>query len=209
MALFHPHKVNPELLENPSPEKLAQTIEVQNEFYQKWFEEEKLKAFREIEDMVTGQPQFYAFIKGTPDQPKCKFTRRLVEQFAAKGYRYRTFDILKDERIRQWLKFYSNWPTFPQIFLSGKFVGGVDIVTELIEGGEFDDMVPQAAKKLPPLDEFKELLTQHKVVALIEGQADTPSSQSSQELITLLKRNGVKFVAVDTIQRPDYLQALQ
>jgi glutaredoxin-related protein len=45
------------------------------------------------------------------------------------------------------MKFYSNWPTFPQIFLDGKFVGGVDIVTELIESGEFDEMVPKTAKK--------------------------------------------------------------
>jgi len=56
IALFHPHKMNPEILENPSPDKLASTIEVQNEFYKRWFEEEKKKAFREIEDMVTSQP---------------------------------------------------------------------------------------------------------------------------------------------------------
>ena len=74
--------------------------------------------------------------------PKCKFTRKLVELFAAAGYKYRHFDILKDERIRQWLKFYSSWPTFPQVFLGGKFVGGVDIVLELVDSGEFDDMVP-------------------------------------------------------------------
>jgi hypothetical protein len=48
--------MNPEILENPSPDKLASTIEVQNEFYKRWFEEEKKKAFREIEDMVTSQP---------------------------------------------------------------------------------------------------------------------------------------------------------
>jgi hypothetical protein len=53
LAFFHPHKVQPELIENPSPEKLATTAELQNEFYLKWFEEEKKKAFREIEDMVT------------------------------------------------------------------------------------------------------------------------------------------------------------
>ena len=63
--------------------------------------------------MVTGPPGFFIFIKGTPDQPKCKFTRKLLELFAPSGYRFRSFDILKDERIRQWLKFYSKWPTFP------------------------------------------------------------------------------------------------
>jgi monothiol glutaredoxin len=74
----------------------------------------------------------------------------LLELLHPNGYRFRTFDILKDERIRQWLKFYSNWPTFPQIFLGAKFVGGVDIVSELIEAGEFDAMVPANAKKPVP-----------------------------------------------------------
>jgi hypothetical protein len=60
---------------------LISLIETQNEFYQKWFEEEKLKAFREIDDMVKSNP-FFAFIKGTPEAPKCKFTRRLVEMFS-------------------------------------------------------------------------------------------------------------------------------
>lgn len=52
LVLYHPHKAQPDLLENPSPEKVAQTAERENEFYLKWFEEEKKKAFREIEDMV-------------------------------------------------------------------------------------------------------------------------------------------------------------
>ena len=157
LCLYHPHKVQPEKIENPSPEKLAQTAEVQNEFYLKWFEEEKKKAFREIEDMVTTNP-FFMFIKGSPEQPKCKFTRKLLETLAPFNYRFRTFDILKDERIRQWLKFYSNWPTFPQVFLAGKLVGGVDIVCELIENEEFDAMVPEGARKPSPEQEAKELL---------------------------------------------------
>lgn len=82
MALFHPHKAAPEVIENPSPERLLSTIETQQEFYSKWFEEERAKAFREIEDLVVQSPQFLAFIKGSPQEPKCKFTRRLVESFS-------------------------------------------------------------------------------------------------------------------------------
>jgi len=65
-------------------------------------------------------------------------------------YDYKTFNIFSDERIRQWLKVYSNWPTFPQVFINGKFVGGIDVITELIEEGEFDAMVPESCKPLPP-----------------------------------------------------------
>ncbi len=107
---------------------------------------------------MTQEPKFTMFIKGSPAAPKCKFTRKLLEVLAPGQYRFRTFDILADERIRQWLKFYSAWPTFPQIFLGGKFVGGVDIVCDLVEAGEFDAMVPQNAKKPAPEAEFKELL---------------------------------------------------
>jgi hypothetical protein len=78
LAIVHPHKLNPEILQNPSPEQLTSTIETQNEFYKKWFEEEKKKAFREIEDLVKTNP-FFCFIKGSPEAPKCKFTRKLVE----------------------------------------------------------------------------------------------------------------------------------
>jgi Grx4 family monothiol glutaredoxin len=140
---------------------------------------------------------FFMFIKGTPEQPKCKFTRKLLELLAPQSYRFRTFDILNDERIRQWLKFYSSWPTFPQIFLNGKFVGGVDIVSELIEAGEFDSMVPEKARKPVPEVEARELLAQHKVLVLIEGTTDNPTSPESKDLVALLHRNGVKFIALD------------
>ncbi|CDW76674.1 monothiol glutaredoxin-s17-like [Stylonychia lemnae] len=208
LALIHPHKMNPEVIQNPSPDQLNSVIETQNEFYQKWFEEEKLKAFREIDDMVKNNP-FFAFIKGSPEQPKCKFTRRLVEMFGKSQYKYKSFDILSDERIRQWLKFYSNWPTFPQIFLEGSFVGGVDIVTELIEGGEFEEMVPKVCKALPPLEEFQVLLNEHKVLALIQGSADVPQGENSQNLVNLLKSIGVKYVAIDLTQKEALAKALQ
>jgi len=76
----------------------------------------------------------------------------LVETLAtnSKGpYEYETFNILADERIRLWLKSYSNWPTFPQIFINQKFIGGIDVLTELVENDEFDEIVPQQCKPLP------------------------------------------------------------
>ena len=105
------------------------------------------------------------FIKGTLDAPKCKFTRKLVDSLAPYSYRnIKTFSILDDERIRQWLKFYSNWPTFPQVFIDGSFVGGIDVVTELIEDGEFDEMMPDSCKKLSPKEALAEFLGLNKVV---------------------------------------------
>ena len=110
------------------------------------------------------------FIKGTLDAPKCKFTRKLVDSLAPYSYRnIKTFSILDDERIRQWLKFYSNWPTFPQVFIDGSFVGGIDVVTELIEDGEFDEMMPASCKKLPPKEALVEFLAMNKVVVFLSA----------------------------------------
>lgn len=84
----------------------------------------------------------FVFMKGEQHAPKCKFSKKLMASFKDSsngiGYKFGSFDILSDERIRQWLKFYSDWPTFPQVFVKGEFHGGVDVVCELIENGEFD-----------------------------------------------------------------------
>lgn len=91
----------------------------------------------DIENLIKSSGMFL-FIKGSPQEPKCKFTRKLLESLGKSQYRFKHHDILKDERLRQWLKFYSQWPTFPQIFVNGEFVGGVDVVTELVDSGEFE-----------------------------------------------------------------------
>ena len=82
------------------------------------FDEEKKRAFRDIKALIDSAPIFM-FIKGTLDAPKCKFTRKMVETLAPFKYRgIKTFNILEDERIRQWLKFYSSWPSFPEVFVA-------------------------------------------------------------------------------------------
>lgn len=113
-----------------------------------------------------------------------------------------------DERIRNWLKIYSNWPTYPQVFLEGKFVGGVDIVTDLIEAGEFDEMVPASCKSVSALEEWQQVLISNKVVALIQGDVDQPLHMPCQDFVAILKRNGVQFTAVDADKRPELLDAL-
>ena len=131
---------------------MTEVVERENSFYKEWFEQEMKKVFRDIEGHIGTFP-FFCFIKGTKEEPKCKFTKRLVnELLGPKGYDYKTFNILQDERIRQWIKLYTKWPTFPQIFMNGKFVGGIDVVSELMEEDEFDQIVPQNCKALAPVD---------------------------------------------------------
>ena len=76
------------------------------------------------------------FMKGTPDQPMCGFSARTVAILQSVGAPFAAVNILPDPRIRQELSALSNWPTIPQLFIDGEFVGGCDIVTEMYEAGE-------------------------------------------------------------------------
>ena len=76
------------------------------------------------------------FMKGSPDFPQCGFSGRLVQILQACGAQFASTDVLSDDQIRQGIKDFSNWPTIPQLYINGEFVGGSDIVTEMYESGE-------------------------------------------------------------------------
>ena len=78
------------------------------------------------------------FMKGNPEEPKCGFSRTLIGILNETGIPYGTFDIFSDEDVRQGLKKYSNWPTYPQVYVKGELVGGLDIIKELKESGDLD-----------------------------------------------------------------------
>ncbi|KAI0750166.1 glutaredoxin [Daedaleopsis nitida] len=81
------------------------------------------------------------FMKGNPDQPRCGFSRRIVALLRDQGVEFGSFDILSDEGVRAGLKVLNNWPTFPQLVINGEFVGGLDIVAEMVENGELKEML--------------------------------------------------------------------
>ncbi|XP_077488231.1 glutaredoxin 3 [Amblyomma americanum] len=88
-----------------------------------------------LEHLINKAPVM-VFMKGSPDAPRCGFSRTLVEIFKKNNVTYGSFDILMDEDVRQGLKQYSNWPTYPQVYAKGTLVGGLDIIKELEESGE-------------------------------------------------------------------------
>jgi len=79
------------------------------------------------------------FMKGDPQEAKCGFSRTIVSLLQEHDIAFGSFDILTDEEVRQGLKEYSKWPTYPQLYAKGKLIGGLDIIKELIEGGEFKE----------------------------------------------------------------------
>jgi monothiol glutaredoxin len=87
------------------------------------------------------------FMKGTPDFPQCGFSAHTVEILKSYGVPFATEDVLSNPAVRDGIKRYTNWPTIPQIFIDGKFVGGCDILHELHERGQLEPMLKAALGK--------------------------------------------------------------
>jgi monothiol glutaredoxin len=84
------------------------------------------------------------FMKGNRNFPQCGFSAATIEVFEELGAPYTTVDVLADQEVREAVKSYSNWPTIPQVFINGKFVGGCDIVREMHSSGELQTLVKAA-----------------------------------------------------------------
>ena len=91
---------------------------------------------QKIHDTVTGSP-VVLFMKGTPQMPQCGFSARAIQILQSCGVKNLvTVNVLTDPDIRQGVKDYANWPTVPQLYINGEFVGGSDIMTEMYQSGE-------------------------------------------------------------------------
>jgi monothiol glutaredoxin len=84
------------------------------------------------------------FMKGTPLFPQCGFSSRAVAILERLGVQYASVDVLQDMEIRQGIKEFSEWPTIPQLYVKGEFVGGSDIMMEMFEAGELEQLVTDA-----------------------------------------------------------------
>ena len=87
------------------------------------------------------------FMKGTPLFPQCGFSGRAIAILDHLGVPFETVDVLQDQEIRQGIKEYSDWPTIPQLYVKGEFVGGSDIMMEMFESGELQQLVGAEAKQ--------------------------------------------------------------
>ena len=88
-----------------------------------------------------GQSRVVLFMKGSKHFPQCGFSAQVVQILKQKGAEFKDVNILADAELRQGLKEYSSWPTFPQLYVGGKLVGGCDIVSSLNESGELDTVL--------------------------------------------------------------------
>ena len=94
-----------------------------------------------IQEQVSSNP-IVLYMKGTPQFPQCGFSATVAQILKLCGQEgYASVNVLADEEIRQGIKEYANWPTIPQLYINGEFVGGCDIVREMYESGELQEML--------------------------------------------------------------------
>ena len=90
---------------------------------------------------IVGGNDIVLFMKGTALFPQCGFSSRAIAILDRLGAKYQTVDVLQDPEIRQGIKAYSDWPTIPQLYVKGEFVGGSDIMMEMFESGELQELL--------------------------------------------------------------------
>lgn len=88
-----------------------------------------------IQKLVTDN-RVFLFMKGTPEMPQCGFSKAVVDVLKKHSVEFGAFDVLSDGEVREGVKEFSNWPTIPQLYVNGEFVGGCDIVREMDKSGE-------------------------------------------------------------------------
>ncbi len=95
-------------------------------------------------DKLVKDNKVLVFMKGNKLMPQCGFSNNVVQILNTLGVPYQTVDVLADPEIRQGIKEYSNWPTIPQVYINGEFVGGSDVMIELFQNGELQQKVEVA-----------------------------------------------------------------
>ncbi|MEN9704458.1 MAG: hypothetical protein RLZZ393_337 [Pseudomonadota bacterium] len=103
-----------------------------------------MDAIERIKGHLAAQP-VVLFMKGTPDFPQCGFSSKTVAALRAVGAPFHAVNIFEDPELREAIKHYSNWPTFPQLYVKGELIGGCDIAMQMYQSGELKQLVDEAA----------------------------------------------------------------
>ena len=139
----------------------------------------------------------------TKDEPRCGFSRKVVAAVTDTGMAFETFDILSDEEVRQGLKEYSNWPTYPQLYAGGELLGGCDIILEMAAGGELKGALEGAAAagKNATAARIKSLVSSSPVMLFMKGTKEEPRCGFSRKVVAAVQGTGMEFGTFDILVR--------
>lgn len=158
-----------------------------------------------LKELTNASPAML-FLKGSPSAPECGFSRQTVAMLDGLEAEYGYFDILRDNEVRQGLKEYSNWPTYPQLYVKGELVGGLDILKEMHENGELAAILP---KKKNLEERLKSLTHSAPVMVFMKGNPDAPKCGFSRTLMEILAETQIKFQTFDILQDDEVRQGLK
>ncbi|GAX11972.1 hypothetical protein FisN_8Lh064 [Fistulifera solaris] len=161
--------------------------------------EEQIK--QRLQRLITSA-EVMLFIKGTPDAPKCGFSRQAMELLQEENIPFGSFDILSDEVVRQELKKYSDWPTYPQLYVRGELMGGLDIMKEMKqEEGGLRQQLKIASTGAPSLQErLAALVKRHRVMLFMKGLPSAPRCGFSRQIVQLLDEENISYDSFDILQ---------
>jgi len=161
------------------------------------------------------------FMKGEPSAAQCKFSKKLMGLFQTINFsEFNSFNILEDEDIRAGLKTYSNWKTYPQIYIKGELIGGVDIVAELIEDEEFGTVVQEALSTGANNNEqssgetlnakLERVINKDRIMLFMKGTPEQPRCGFSAQMIQLLQNTtSHHFSTFDILEDNEVRQGLK
>ncbi|XP_037532026.1 glutaredoxin 3 [Nematolebias whitei] len=146
------------------------------------------------------------FMKGSPQEPRCGFSRQIVALLKERNIHFSSFDILSDDEVRQGLKTYSNWPTYPQLYVNGELVGGLDIVKEMAESGELENTCPKAETLEHRL---KSIISRSPVMLFMKGNKEAAKCGFSRQILEVLNGTGLDYDTFDILQDEEVRQGLK
>lgn len=168
--------------------------------------DENMKLESRLKSLIESS-QVMLFMKGDPTAPKCGFSRQIVELLKEEGISFRTFDILSNEEVRQGLKTYSDWPTYPQLYVNGDLLGGLDIVREMAEEGDLAGQIGVEKNLLG--DRLKKLTTRHRIMLFMKGLPSAPKCGFSRQIVELLGNHNANYDSFNILEDEEVRQGLK
>ena len=164
----------------------------------------------------------FLFMKGTPEQPKCSLSKKVVDILKLEGVEFGCFDVLSDDEVYDGLQKFSNCATFPQLFFKGDFIGDSDIATEMHESGELKGVlreVHQVSKDYETNDatgirssvacRMKSIIKTNPVMLFMRGTPAEPRCSFSRKAVEILQQEKVKFATFDVLSDDEVHEGLK
>lgn len=129
--------------------------------------------YEEIREKLNKHP-ICVFIRGTKSEPKCKSSKQMIETLKKMEVNFKSYDILEDIQLKEWLKFYASWPQFPMLFINSQFVGGTEFLVQMSDTQSLLSLIPKDCIKVNPLDKIKQTSSASAVVLYMKGDRKTP-----------------------------------